>query len=72
MSSTDREQMPIDGSIDAGLLLLSLVTPRGKERTLREIAEACGVRHQTIYHIEQQAIKKLRKAFTEMGLENGV
>jgi DNA-directed RNA polymerase sigma subunit (sigma70/sigma32) len=61
--------LPEDGSIDAGLLLLSLVTPPGHERTLEEIAIACGYLRQKIYYIEQQALKKLRVEFERRGLQ---
>lgn len=57
-----------DGSIDAGLLLLSLVTPRGVERTHREIAFVCGCNHQDIWHIEKRAKKKLKAEFLKRGI----
>jgi hypothetical protein len=49
-----------DGGIDAGLLLLSLVTPRGVTRTLDEIAFVCGCTKNNIYLIEKRALKKMR------------
>lgn len=52
-----------DGSIDAGLHLLLLVTPRGVTRTQEEIAEACGCTSKYISYLERQAMKKLRRAF---------
>lgn len=62
-----KPDLPPDGSIDAGLLLLSLATPRGRERTLGEIATACGCLKQKIYYIEQQALKKIRREFERRG-----
>jgi hypothetical protein len=54
-----------DGSVDAGLFLLSLVTPRGQIRTQKEIAEVCGCSDRMIYKIERRALKKLKEQFTE-------
>jgi hypothetical protein len=50
-----------DGSIEAGLYLLSLITPRGVELTQEEIAEACGCSRAMIYLIEKGAMRKLRR-----------
>ncbi len=55
------EELLHDGGIDAGLYLLSLVTPRGVELTQEEIAEVCGCSRALIYLIEKRAIKKLKK-----------
>lgn len=66
--------LPEDGSIDAGLMLLELVTEPGDERTLEEIAIACGVNRQKIHWIEKRALKKLRAGFAARGvleLSNG-
>ena len=57
----DESLLPEDGSIDAGLLLLSLATERGERRTRAEIAEACGCSQALIYLIEKKAIEKLRR-----------
>ena len=57
----DKDCLPPDGSIDAGLLLLSLATERGQIRTQAEIAQACGCSRALIYLIEKQAIEKLRQ-----------
>jgi hypothetical protein len=50
-----------DGSIEAGLLLLSMVTPRGVELTQTEIAHVCGCSRGLIYLIEKSAVHKLRR-----------
>jgi hypothetical protein len=50
-----------DGSIEAGLLLLSMVTPRGVELTQTEIAFVCGCSRGLIYLIEKAATRKLRR-----------
>lgn len=56
-----KAQKPItDGSIDAGLLLLSLATPRGITRTLDDIAYVCGCSRSHIEQIQINAIKRLR------------
>lgn len=60
--------LPEDGSIDAGLLLLELATEPGGERTLEEIAIACGVNRQKIHWIERRALKKLRAGFAARGI----
>jgi hypothetical protein len=52
-----------DGSIDAGLVVLSLTTPDGVALTNKEIAKACGCSLQYINQIEHQALRKLRNAF---------
>ena len=62
------EELPEDGSIDAGLLLLELVTPAGSTRSLGEIAIACGIRKQKVYYIEQCALRKIRTEFAKRGL----
>jgi DNA-directed RNA polymerase sigma subunit (sigma70/sigma32) len=62
------KQLPVDGSVDAGLLMLSLCTPRGQTRSLREIAFVCGVKMQNIHYIEKVAIRKIRQEFTKRGI----
>jgi transcriptional regulator len=57
-----------DGSVDAGLAMLALVTPRGVTRSQEEIAAACGCSVQNIQHIERRALKKIRAAFERRGL----
>jgi hypothetical protein len=56
-----------DGSIDAGLLLLGMVTPRGVTWTQDEIAKACGCSRAYIYLLETSAREKLRREFERRG-----
>lgn len=60
MKESWQTESPPDGSIDAGLLLLALTTPRGIQYTQGEIAEVCGCSKSLIFHIEQRALAKLR------------
>lgn len=53
----------IDGSIDAGLYVLSLITPRGIELGREEIAEVCGCNQSYIRAVEQKAMAKLKRKF---------
>lgn len=57
-----------DGGLDAGLLVLSAVTPPGVELSLQEIAEVCGCNKQDIYHIERRAIRKIKAEFERRGI----
>lgn len=66
----DGKLLPADGSFDAGLLVLSLVTPRGTERSQTEIAEVCGVTQQAIQYIESRAIRKIRAELIRRGVYN--
>lgn len=50
----------VDGSFEAGLYLLSLVTPRGVELSVEEIAEVCGCSKGKIWRIESNAMRKLK------------
>lgn len=52
-----------DGSIDAGLVVLLAVTPRGHTWTQQEIADVCGCARGLIWNIEDRAMKKLKKAY---------
>ena len=64
MSTAKPEQTGLrDGSVDAGLHLLALATPRGVCRSQEEIAYVCGCTLQNIQHIERRAKRKLREAF---------
>lgn len=58
--ATVRKDLPPDGSVEAGLLLLSLVTPRGVCLTQEEIAFVCGCTRGNIWDIEKRAMRKLR------------
>ena len=57
-----------DGGLDAGLLVLSVVTPPGVELGLREIADVCGCDQQDIWHIERRAMKKIKAEFERRGI----
>lgn len=62
-----KQRRPLkDGSIDAGLYLLCLATPRGIERSQKEIAFVCGCTMQNIQAIEYKALRKLRAAFNDL------
>lgn len=56
-----------DGSIEAGLYLLSLITPRGVTLTQAQIADACGCSRGLIYLIEREALRKLKAALGRRG-----
>jgi hypothetical protein len=58
-----------DGGLDAGLMLLSAITPEGVERAHAEIAFVCGCNHQDIWHIENRAKKKLKAEFKKRGID---
>jgi len=60
MATTRKHELPKDGSVEAGLLLLSLVTPRGVCLTLEEIAYVCGCTRGNVWDIERRALRKLR------------
>lgn len=57
-----------DGGLDAGLMILSAVTPPGVERTLAEIAFVCGCNRQDIFHIERRAKQKMKAEFEKRGI----
>ena len=63
-----REDLPVDGTIDAGLFLLELATPPGVERSQKEIAEVCGCSMQNIQRIEYIALRKLRAELEKRGI----
>lgn len=57
-----------DGGLDAGLMVLSAITPEGVERTLEEIAFVCGCYKQDIWHIEARAKRKIKAEFEKRGI----
>lgn len=57
-----------DGGIDAGLLMLELLSPPGRRYTVREIAEVCGTSRGTIFFLERSARKKIEEALARRGL----
>jgi len=42
-----REDLPVDGTIDAGLFLLELATPPGVERSQKELLRSAAVQCRT-------------------------
>jgi hypothetical protein len=58
-----------DGSVDAGLLMLLALTPRGMTRTHEEIAFVCGCSKGYIWHVEKRARLKMRKEFERLRRE---
>ena len=56
-----------DGSIDAGLYLLSLAAPRDIELSLADIAFVCGCSPTVIKRLEASAIRKLKRRFKNDG-----
>jgi hypothetical protein len=58
-----------DGGIDAGLFLLSLITPRGMVLTQAEIAYVCGCSKANIYLLEKAAKEKLRQSLERRGID---
>lgn len=57
-----------DGGLDAGLIILSAVTPPGMIRTSEEIAFVCGCNRQDIWHIENRALRKIKAEFEKRGI----
>ena len=55
-----------DGTVDAGLLLLLLMTPKGVELTTEEIAFVCGCSVQRIRQIQMNALKKLQRHASQL------
>lgn len=58
--------LPADGSIDAGLLVLEMITPRGETWTQEDIATVCGCSRGYIWLLEKQARAKIKKRFQEL------
>ena len=46
--------------VDLRLAVLRSVVPEGDELSGRQIARACGIRHESVRKIERAAFKKLR------------
>lgn len=62
------KDLPQDGTIDAGLLLLELKygdTPLSQA----DIAQACGTTPQNIQQYEYRALRKLRAEFLRRGID---
>ena len=65
----EKEKWPRNNAIDIALARLLEETPRGKELTQEEIADACGCSRQYIYALEQRAMKKLRRCLKRADLK---
>jgi transcriptional regulator len=69
MASTalnNENDLPADGTIDAGLLVLEMITPRGETWTQGDIAKICGCSRGYIWLLEKQARAKMRRRFQEL------
>lgn len=58
----------VDGSRDAGLVILSALTERGETRTLEDIAFVCGCTKQNIQNIEKNALRKIKAELIRRGV----
>lgn len=67
LSSVDN--IPPDGSIDAGLFLLK--SKHGRPLSLDEIAFVCGCSRSTIWMIEKRAMYKVKKKIQDLGGVSG-
>jgi hypothetical protein len=68
-NEADNFQQIEDGSIDAGLLLLSR-HPMADSFTFEQIAYVCGCSKANIQRYESNGLKKLKAAFEKIGAEN--
>jgi transcriptional regulator len=68
----DDKTLPPDGSIDAGLIVLGIVKPRGASYTQEEIAIACGCSRGYIWLLEKTAMEKMRKRFQRLREEGRI
>lgn len=68
----ERAGGPVDGSIDAGLLLLEIITRPGETWTQEEIAIACGCSKGYIWLIEKTAMEKMRRRFLSLRAEGRI
>lgn len=66
----NENDLPADGTIDAGLLVLEMITPRGETWTQEDIAHVCGCSRGYIWLLEKQARAKMRQRLQELR-ENG-
>ena len=63
-----------DAPMDAALAVMKRVRLEmmcEEPMTLRDIAEVCGVRYQTIQQIEARAKEKMRARLLELGIDGG-
>lgn len=62
------ENLPPDGSIDAGLILLEIHF-KDTPLTQADIAEVCGTTVQNIQGYEYRALRKIREELNRRGIE---
>jgi transcriptional regulator len=62
----NNQRIPADGTIDAGLLVLEMITPHGETWTQQDIADACGCSRGYIWLLEKQARAKMRLRLQEL------
>jgi DNA-directed RNA polymerase sigma subunit (sigma70/sigma32) len=62
------KNLPPDGSMEAGLLLLEL-TLGDVPLAYEDIAEVCGVSYQNIQNTERRALRKMREEFIKRGID---
>ena len=58
-----------DGSIDAGLLVLSVLFPDGCPYSHEQIAFICGCHRSNIWHYEKKGLSKLKEALKRKGFD---
>lgn len=63
------EHKRVSMKVDLGLAISGATLEPGETRTLRDIADYCGVSHQAIARIEEKAIKKFRARLAELGFD---
>jgi len=66
----DKQELPPDGSIDAGLLMINLLFPDGCPYSYEEIGFICGCSRSNIWQYEQNGLKKIKRVFEKIGREN--
>lgn len=65
-TSHNQSDLPADGTIDAGLLVLEMITPHGQTWTQEDIATICGCSRGYIWLLEKQARAKMRRRLQEL------
>jgi DNA-directed RNA polymerase sigma subunit (sigma70/sigma32) len=67
MSKIDLSQIE-DGSIDAGLFVLSVLFPEGCPYSQEQIAFICGCSRSNIWQYEKNGLRKIKAKFKSKGL----
>lgn len=65
-------ELPPDGSVDAGLILLMSVGPPGRCWSQEEIAQVCGCSRTMIWQLENRALQKLRRPYVVKKLKEAM